>query len=290
MNIDYDQFMKIAFEEAKASLREGNHGFGAVVVSEGMIIAKAHDQEESEADPTSHAELDAIRLASQRLGKNLEGCLLVATHEPCPMCTTAAIWAGIKDVSFGYSIPEAIAEGRERINLTCQEIFARAGITVTVHAGVMHEQCSMLYRKDVRKEVDKLRGATPIDLERLRKEFTTKRLCWYEETKGALKIDQSNPAMAGYELLLDKLGIDFDEAPVVERTENRVIFHSKNFCPTLEACRLLDLDTRHVCRLMTEGPADALVKQLNGNLAFSRNYAKIRPYREYCEEIVTLNS
>ncbi len=290
MDTDYDQFMKVAFEEAKASLREGNHGFGAVVVSDGMIIARAHDREESDQDPTSHAELNAIRLASQRLGKNLEACLLVATHEPCPMCTTAMILAGIRQVSYGYSISEAIAKGRKRINLSCQEIFARARIIVTLHEGVMHEQCSMLYRKDVRAEVDKLRAATPVDLERLRKGLTTRRLCWYEENKGGLKIDQSNPAAAGYELLLEKLGIDFDEAPVVQKTENQVIFHSKNFCPTLEACRLLDLDTRQVCRLLTEEPADALVKQLNGNLAFSRNYAKIRPYSEYCEEIVTLNS
>lgn len=84
--MELEECMKIAIKEAERSLCEGNHGFGAVIMKDGQIIAAAHDKEDTEDDPTSHAEMNAIRQASQRLGKkNLSGCILVSTHEPCPM-------------------------------------------------------------------------------------------------------------------------------------------------------------------------------------------------------------
>jgi tRNA(adenine34) deaminase len=130
--MDYDEFMKIALAEAKTSLKEGNNGFGAVIIKDNSILVSTHDQEETESDPTSHAELNAIRLASRKYGRNLEDCILIATHEPCPMCATAIVWSGIKTLVYGYSITEAIAEGRKRINLTCQELFARANADIKV--------------------------------------------------------------------------------------------------------------------------------------------------------------
>ena len=84
--------MRIAVEEAKLSLREGNHGFGAVIVKNGEIITSAHDKEDSDNDPTSHAEMNAIREASQKLGKKLSGCILISTHEPCSMCCAGVIF------------------------------------------------------------------------------------------------------------------------------------------------------------------------------------------------------
>lgn len=66
------------------------------------------------------------------------------------------------------------------------------------------------------------------------------------------------------------------------------MFHSQNFCPTLEACKILGLDTRMVCKTVNEGPTDALVKQFYEKLEFGRNYDKLRPYSDYCEEMVFL--
>jgi tRNA(Arg) A34 adenosine deaminase TadA len=56
------EFMNVALKEAKASLKEGNNGFGAVIIKDNSILVSAHDKEETESDPTSHAELNAIRL------------------------------------------------------------------------------------------------------------------------------------------------------------------------------------------------------------------------------------
>ena len=71
-----------AIEEAKISLQEKNHGFGAVIVKNGELIAKAHDTERTTGDSTAHAEMTVIRSASSKFGKDLSGCVMIATHEP----------------------------------------------------------------------------------------------------------------------------------------------------------------------------------------------------------------
>lgn len=124
MNLDH--YMRIAIEEAKTSLREGNNGFGSVIIKDGKIIIR--DRENTENDSTSHAEMNAIREASKIIGKKLTGCILISTHEPCPMCASAIIWAGITEIAYGYSIDEAVLQGRKRIELSCKDIFSKAGI------------------------------------------------------------------------------------------------------------------------------------------------------------------
>ncbi len=285
----YEEFMNIALKEAKSSLKEGNNGFGAVIVKDNNIITFAHDQEETESDPTSHAEINAIKSASRILGRDFENCILISTHEPCPMCATAIVWSGIKTLVYGYSISEAIAEGRKRIDLTCKELFKRADADIKVQEGVLHDQCSLLYRKDVRSEIKKLRGAKQEELAALRENLLCKRIEWYNKNQAKLNIDNQDLVMSGYELLLKKLEITPEEAPIVTKTANKVVFHSKNFCPTLEACKILGLDTRMICRIVNEKPTDALVKQLSNRLEFARNYEKLRPYSDYCEEMVLLN-
>jgi hypothetical protein len=61
-------------------------------------------------------------------------------------------------------------------------------------------------------------------------------------------------------------------------------------CPTLEACRILDLDTRRVCRLYNEGATGELLRQVDPRLVFRRNYEKLRPYAAFCEEIIELGA
>jgi len=62
----------------------------------------------------------------------------------------------------------------------------------------------------------------------------------------------------GYRLLLHKLDISEAEASIVGRQKGIIVFHSKNFCPTLEAGRILRLDTRRICRLVNEGATELL--------------------------------
>lgn len=278
--------MDIALEEAKQSLKEGNCGFGAVIVKNKQIIARAHDTEKTDNDPTAHAEINAIKIAASRIGKNLADCLLIATHEPCPMCSTAAAWSKIDQLGYGYSIKEAIMQGRKRIDLGCKEIFKRAGLKVTIHEGIKNKECSVLYDKKVRQNIKQLQNSNPGKLKHLAQELTKKRIDWFSKHS---KQETDNCLDKAYELFLKKLGITSKEAPIVYKNEEKIVIHSMNFCPTLEACKILDLDTRVVCKEFSEIPTDVLLKLLNPHLSFSRNYKKIRPYSPYCEEMITFD-
>ena len=156
MKREYEKYMHIAIDQAKISLREGNNGFGAIIIKEQRIVAEAHDTEETEHDSTAHAEMNAIRKAARQLGKDLSGCVLITTHEPCPMCATAMIRANITTLVYGHSIDDALEQGRTRIGITCQEICARAESHIEIETGILWEGCAVLYNKEVRREIKKL--------------------------------------------------------------------------------------------------------------------------------------
>jgi guanine deaminase len=107
------KFMKTAIKEALNGLH-GNDGgpFGAVIVRNGKIIAKGHNEVIKTNDPTAHAEIVAIRQASARLRRfDLSDCTIYATCEPCPMCLSAIYWSRIKKIYYGCTKEDAAAIG-----------------------------------------------------------------------------------------------------------------------------------------------------------------------------------
>ena len=100
--------MRLAIAEAKLSLAHNDIPIGALVISNGEIIASRHNERELQGDPTAHAEVLAIRDAAIALGTSrLDGATLVTTLEPCPMCAGAALVARISHVVFGAEDPKA---------------------------------------------------------------------------------------------------------------------------------------------------------------------------------------
>jgi tRNA(adenine34) deaminase len=94
-------FMRQALQEATLAAQEGEVPVGAVVVCEGRIIARAHNQTERLGDVTAHAEILALTAAASHLGsKYLDECTLYVTLEPCPMCAGALAWAQLKRLAF----------------------------------------------------------------------------------------------------------------------------------------------------------------------------------------------
>jgi tRNA(Arg) A34 adenosine deaminase TadA len=147
LRLDFKAMMALALAQARQSLAEGNKGYGAVVVSGGQVIAKAHDTAVVERDPSQHAELRAIRAAAQALGDaNLCGAVLFSTCEPCPMCAGLAVWANLSAVVYGASIAETAALGKTRIHLSLEEVVSRSPVMVEVIGGVLKEECLELYR------------------------------------------------------------------------------------------------------------------------------------------------
>jgi len=94
-------FARIAFGEQEVPV-------GAVVVLDGRMIGRGRNRREALADPTHHAEIEALREASQALGTwRLEGATLYATVEPCAMCAGAAVNARIARIVYGCADPKA---------------------------------------------------------------------------------------------------------------------------------------------------------------------------------------
>lgn len=109
--ITNEKAMEIAIEESKAnSFNNYQCGgpFGAVIVKDGEIVSIAHNTVIESSDATAHAEVNAIRKASEKLGTHdLSGCTLYTSAQPCPMCLSAIIWANIKEVYYANTAQDA---------------------------------------------------------------------------------------------------------------------------------------------------------------------------------------
>lgn len=94
-------FARIAYAEQEVPI-------GAIVVRDGRMIGRGRNRRERLADPTHHAEMEAIREAAREVGHwRLDDCTLYATLEPCPMCAGAAVNARIRRIVFGATDPKA---------------------------------------------------------------------------------------------------------------------------------------------------------------------------------------
>lgn len=133
--------MREALEQARAAASHGDVPVGAVVVREGRVIARAHNERELRGDPTAHAEVLALRAAADAVGGwRLDGCTLYVTLEPCVMCAGAMQQSRIDRVVFGAADPKGGATG------TLYNVAAdpRLNHEVDVTHGVLAEESSRL--------------------------------------------------------------------------------------------------------------------------------------------------
>ncbi len=107
---DHHHLMDLAVDKARHTMNQNIGGpFGALIVDkDNNIIAVASNSVLKDHDPTAHAEMNAIREASKKLGTHdLSGCTLYTTCYPCPMCLGAIIWSNIKKVYYGCNAVDA---------------------------------------------------------------------------------------------------------------------------------------------------------------------------------------
>jgi guanine deaminase len=98
--------MRMAINEARKGIRNQHGGpFGAVIVKDGVVVGKGHNEVLKNNDPTCHGEMMAIHKTCKKLKTfDLTGCELYTTGEPCPMCMSAILWANIDKVYYGCNI------------------------------------------------------------------------------------------------------------------------------------------------------------------------------------------
>ncbi|MGI6096922.1 MAG: tRNA adenosine(34) deaminase TadA [Dethiobacteria bacterium] len=139
--MDDAYYMNEALKEAHKALAKAEVPIGAVIVYEGKIIARAHNQREKNHDATAHAEILALRKAGEVLGGwRLIGTTLYVTIEPCPMCAGALVQARVSRLVYGAADPKAGAAGT-LCNLVDDERFNHR---LEVTGGVLEKESKKL--------------------------------------------------------------------------------------------------------------------------------------------------
>jgi tRNA(adenine34) deaminase len=138
---NHEHFMKAALDEARVAFGEDEVPVGAVIVHEGRIIAKAHNQVERLKDPTAHAEMLALTSAASFLqAKWLQGTSIYVTIEPCSMCAGALVLARVKHIFYGAPDPKTGACG------SCFDIARSPKLNhrILVQGGIREGECAGL--------------------------------------------------------------------------------------------------------------------------------------------------
>ena len=135
--------MKEAIRQAKKARALEEVPIGCVIVSEGKIIARGYNRRNTDKNTLSHAELNAIRKASRKLGDwRLEGCTMYVTLEPCQMCSGAIVQSRMTRVVVGCMNPKAGCAGSILNLLDIPEFNHQVELTT----GVMEEECSQMMK------------------------------------------------------------------------------------------------------------------------------------------------
>lgn len=138
-----DWYMQQALKEAQKALSKEEAPIGAIIVKDGKIIARAHNERELKQDATLHAEVSAIRKACRKTGSwRLTDCDMYVTLEPCAMCAGALIQSRVKRLFIGAPDPKAGAVGSV-IDVLGVDQFNHK---VEVHYGVLEEECSRILK------------------------------------------------------------------------------------------------------------------------------------------------
>lgn len=131
-------FMGLALEQAKLSALMGEIPVGAVIVSDGKIIASAHNTCIADCNVSRHAEINALAQAgSEMQNYRLDGCDIYITLEPCAMCASALIQARIRRVIYGAAEPKTGAAG-SIVNLFADK---RLNTHTAIRGGILQEEC-----------------------------------------------------------------------------------------------------------------------------------------------------
>ena len=139
--------LRRAIEVAHAARNHGNHPFGAILVeADGKVLAEAENSVVTGRDPTAHAELNLVRIASAQYDREaLAKSTLFSSTEPCAMCAGAIFWSGIGKVVFALSEEGLYTMtgsdlAQEAMKIPSREIFARCGRPVQVEGPALEEE------------------------------------------------------------------------------------------------------------------------------------------------------
>jgi tRNA(Arg) A34 adenosine deaminase TadA len=135
------KFMKEALNQAIM----GKTAFGCVIAEGDEILIKAHNTVKSENDVTAHAEINAIRKLGKVPNFRDKKLTLYTTGEPCPMCMTAIMYAGINKVVYAVPISD-ISKYYKQVMITSHELVEKGFEQIEIKAGILYEECLNLFK------------------------------------------------------------------------------------------------------------------------------------------------
>lgn len=149
------KFMLEAIRKAKAGAKNGDYAFGAVIAQGSKIIAACGNRSKRNQNPVGHAETLAIIKACEYLkNRHIPDCVLYTTHEPCPMCTSVAVWAKLKGIVYGARIEDIKNYSKNNSNqhylwrtieISCREIVNKSTEEVDIVGDFMRKECNDLF-------------------------------------------------------------------------------------------------------------------------------------------------
>lgn len=135
--------MRAAIEQA----RQGGTPFGCVIVKKDTVVVSAHNTVAQDFDVTAHAEINALRkLHAQKKRVDLSGYVLYTTCEPCPMCMSAILYAGITTVVYGASITQA-RQYVPQIDIASHDVTAKSPQKTLIIPGMLGPECLHLFEE-----------------------------------------------------------------------------------------------------------------------------------------------
>lgn len=141
--MNQEHYMRLALAQAK----QGDAPYGAVIVKDNVIVSQAYNTVRRDNDPSAHAEINAIRQLTTKINSpSVEGYTIYTTGEPCPMCATACVWAGLAEIVYAVSIADLITVNQAQIHITCTEIIAKGFRDIKVTSGVLRDECLELFK------------------------------------------------------------------------------------------------------------------------------------------------
>jgi len=140
--MEKEVFMRAAIEDA---MKSGHH-FGAVIVKDNTIISKAGKR--PIGDPRFHAETQAIMKATKKLKtRDLKGCILYSTCEPCPMCFYMAWITKVSKIVYGAKLQDCFKFGFKEIDVGINELNRKGGNRIKLEKGFLRNECLELFKK-----------------------------------------------------------------------------------------------------------------------------------------------
>ena len=148
----YEKLIRIAIEEASSAIERGDEPFGGVICdSMGNIIVRDGNRENTEQNPTHHAEMVLIREACKKLGtKDLSGCIIVCNAEPCPMCASALVLSGIREFCYGADM-----ESFCNPYIRCKDVLKESKGDLVLVDGILEKECRAIVQEGRRRLANK---------------------------------------------------------------------------------------------------------------------------------------